>query len=131
MAKDLFKAFQLKKLLYPEHPVSVKTSVRAQNVQVWVKSKEIAKCLHSNNGSGHGILLRHHRLEKLFQGFPPSAAQVGKHLSVIQEISAEHLGYAEKKMAVRNALENLLAKLFAEFHHPFLVTERSEISPLT
>ena len=51
-------------------------------------------------------------LKKDFQGLPPATAQVGEEFSVIEEILAEYLGYAENEMAVRHGLQYLFAKPF-------------------
>ena len=52
--KNLFKVFEFKKRGHPEHPISVKTSSPTQYMQVRMESKEVAKCLHRNNGPRDG-----------------------------------------------------------------------------
>ena len=53
-------------------------------------------------------------LEKDLQGFPGTAAQIGKKLSIIQEVTAENFRDAEDKMPVRDLLEDIHTKPFLD-----------------
>jgi hypothetical protein len=90
-------------------------------VEVWIKSKEVAEGLDSNDGAGDGLVFRNCILEKNLQGFPGAAAQIGKKLPVIQKVTAEDFGDAEDEMTVRYLLEDIHAEPLPEFHHAFLM----------
>ena len=100
-------------------------------MEVWIESKKITEGLDGNDGAGDCILLWDTGLEKQFQGVPPTATQVGEEFSVIEEIPAKDLGYAEDKMTVWNGLEDFLTEPFPEFHYPLLMAGRAKVSPFT
>ena len=96
MPKDGLQLFQLQGRGDAEHAaVTIETAVRHQDVGVGIKSKEVAKALHSNNGAGDGIVFRYCILEKNLQGFPGAAAEIGKKLPIVEEVTAEDLGEAD------------------------------------
>ena len=68
-------------------------------------------------------------LEKYLQGFPSTAAEVGKKFSIIEKVSAHDLRDAEDEMPVRNLLEDVHTEPFAELHNALLVTGRTEMTP--
>ena len=75
VAEDLLQVFQLKRRRHTEHAISIKAAVRAQNMEVRMLSKEIAKRMYGDNGPWNRFLLLDGFLEKFLQGFPvpPSA----------------------------------------------------------
>ena len=93
-------------------------------------SKKIAERMYGNNGPRNSVFLRDGFLEKFLQGLPAATAEIGKELSVIEEIPAEDFGYAEDKMAVGYGLEDLFTEPFPEFHHSFLMTGWTEVAAL-
>ena len=58
MLKNRFKVLQLKKRRHPEHPAAMETSVRTQDMQVRMESKEVTKRLNCNNGSRRMVFFR-------------------------------------------------------------------------
>ena len=68
--------------------ISVKTSVRQKDVAVGIKPEEVAKGLNCDDRAGDRFLFRHGMLHKDLQGFPGTAAEGGKKLSIIQKITA-------------------------------------------
>ena len=86
-----------------------------------IKSKEVAKRLHSNDGARDRIGFRYCILEKNLQGFPGAATEIGQQLPIIQKVTAEDFGDAEDEMPVRDLFEDIHAEPFTEFHHPLLV----------
>jgi hypothetical protein len=90
-------------------------------VAVRIESEEVTERLHSDDSAGDGVILRDRLLEKDLQRFPGAAAQIGKELSIIQEVTTKDLRDAEHEMPVRNLFEDIHAQPFPEFHHPLLV----------
>ncbi len=88
---------------------AVEASVRHEDVAVRIESQEIAKRLDSDDGARNGIILRNRLLEKDLQGFPGRAAEIGKKLSIIQEVAEKDFREAEDEMPVRNLLEDIHA----------------------
>jgi hypothetical protein len=97
-------------------------------MQMWMKSKEVAKCLHHNNGSGYCFLFQDHFRDKFLQGFPPASTQVRKQFAIIKKISAKKFWHAEDKMPVWNRFKHLFTKLLAKFHDPLLVAGWTEVT---
>jgi hypothetical protein len=100
-------------------------------VAVRIESEEVAKGLHSNDRAGEGFLFRHGLLHENFQRLPSAAAEGGNKFSVVKKISAKNLRNAENEMAVGYLFEGIHAEPFPEFHNPFLVTRRAEMSSFT
>ena len=99
MLEDGLQLFQLQERHDAEHAlVAVETAVRHQNVTVGIMSDEVAKRLHGGDGAGDGVIFGNHLLEKDLQGFPCAAAEIGKKLPVVEEISTEDLRDAENEM---------------------------------
>ena len=68
---DGLQFFQFQRRGYAKHSfVSVKTSVRQEDVAVGIEAEKVAKSLHGNHRAGDGFLFRRHLLHKNFQGFP-------------------------------------------------------------
>ena len=127
--------FQFQRRRDAEHAlVAAETTVRHQNVTVGIMSDEVAKCLDSYNRTGNRILLRNRFLEKDLQGFPGAAAEIGKKLPVVEEISTEDLRDADTlkgtrdEMPVGDLLEDIHAEPFPELHHPLLVAGWAEVA---
>jgi len=95
-----------------------------------IESKEITEGLYCDDCARHSPLFGNNFLKKGLQRIPATATQMGKQLSIIEEISAENFGYAEYKMSVRNGLEDLFAKPLAKFHYTLLMTRWAEMPPL-
>jgi len=70
-------------------------------------------------------------LHENLQGIPGAAAETGKKLSIIQEVSAENLRNAKNEMPVRDLFENIRAEPLSEFHHAFLMAGRAEMPSFT
>jgi hypothetical protein len=51
--------------------------------------------------------------------------------SIVEEVSPEHLWYAEDTMTVWRSLEHFFTDPFPNFHYHFLMTGRAEVSVLT
>ncbi len=68
---------------------------------------------------------------KNLQGFPGAAAEPGKKLSVIQEVTAQNLRDAENEMTMRRLFEDIHAEPFAKLHDALLMTGRVEVSSFT
>ena len=66
---------------------AIKTAVGPQDVSVGIKSKEVAKALHSNEGTGDGIVFINCILEKYLQRFPGAAAEIGEKPPIIQKVT--------------------------------------------
>jgi len=129
--EDGLQLFQLQERGDAEHAlVAVETAVRHQNVGVRIVSQEIAEGLHGDDGAGDGIIFGNRLPEKDLQGFPGTAAQIGKKLPVIEEVSAEDLRDAENEMPVRNLLEHIHAQPFSEFHNTLLMAGWAEMPAL-
>ena len=58
---------------------------------VWIESEKIAESLDSDDGAGDGIVFGNRILEKNLQGFPGTAAQIGKKLPIVEKVTAEDL----------------------------------------
>ena len=69
-----------------------------------IESKEVTEGLYCDDCARHSPLFGNNFLKKGLQRIPATATQMGKQLSIIEEISAEDFGYAEYKMSVRNGL---------------------------
>jgi len=54
---------------------------------VRIESEEIAEGLDGDDGAGDGIIFGNRLLEKDLQEFPGAAAEIGKKLPVVEEIS--------------------------------------------
>ena len=54
--------------------------------------------LDGDDGAGDGIILRNCLLEKYLQGFLGAAAQIGKKLPVVEEVTSQDLRDAEDEM---------------------------------
>jgi hypothetical protein len=68
-------------------------------VGVRIESEEIAEGLDSDDGAGDGIVFPHCILDKDFQGFPGTAAEIGKKLPIIENVTAEDFWYAESPVS--------------------------------
>ena len=94
---------------------------------VGIESEEIAEGLDSDDGARDGIIFWNRILDKDLQGFPGAAAEIGKKLSIVEEVTAEDFRDAEYEMPVRNLgtpcgkVSPLHAEPFPEFHHAFLM----------
>ena len=108
--------------------VSVKAAVGYENVAVGIEAKEIAEGLNGDDRSGDGFLSRHGLLHKNFQRFPCTAAETGKKLPIIQEVTAEDFRDAEDEMAVRHFFEDIRAEPLPEFHHALLMAGWAEVA---
>jgi len=97
---------------------------------VGIESEEIAEGLDSNDGAGDGNVFMNGILEKDLQGFPGAAAQIGKKLPVIEEVTAEDFRDAEYEMTVGDLLEDIHAEPFPEFHHALLMARWAKVTPL-
>ena len=116
-------AFQLQGRGDAEHAsVAIKTAVRDEDVAVRMEAEEVPEGLHGDDGAGDGITFRNRLLKKDLQGFPGTAAEIGKKLPVVEEVTAEDLRDAEYEMPMGNLLEDIHAKPFPELHHPLLMT---------
>jgi hypothetical protein len=69
----------------------------------------------------------HRLLEEDLQGSPGTAAQIGKKLPAIQEISTQNLRDAEYEMPVRNLLEHIHTEPFPEFQNALLMAGWAEM----
>jgi len=125
------QVLQLKQRGHAEHAVSIKTAVRAKNMQVRMPAQEITESMYGDDCTRNGALLRNNFLEKFFQGFPCAPAEIRKQLSVVQEIPTEDFGYAENEMPVRYGLEDFLTQPFAKFHHAFLMAGWTKVAAFT
>lgn len=65
-AKDHLQVFRRESRNDPEHAVSVKTAVRAQDVTAGGESYKIAECLDGDHRPGHGAVLWYGVLKKRF-----------------------------------------------------------------
>ncbi len=54
-----------------------------------IETEEVAEGLDSDDGAGNGIVLVNRILEKNLQGFPGTAAQIGKKCPIVEEVTAE------------------------------------------
>ena len=88
---------------------------------MWIESEKIAEGLDSDNGAGDGIVFGDRILDKNLQGFPGAAAEIGKKLPILQEVTAEDFRDTEYEMPVRNLFEDIHAEPLPEFHHAFLM----------
>ena len=132
MLEDGLQLFQFKGWGDAEHAlVAVETAVRHQNVTVGIMSDEVAKRLHGDDGAGDGIIFGNHLLEKDLQGFPGAAAEGGKKLPVIEEVSAEDLRDAEDEMTVGYLLEDIHAEPFPELDHTLLMARWTKMPSFT
>jgi hypothetical protein len=123
--------FQLQRWSDAEHPaIAIETAVGHQDMAVGIESEKIAEGLDSDDGAGDGIVFMNRILEKDLQGFPGAAAEIGKKLSIVEEVTAEDFRYAEDEMTVGNLLEDIHAEPLSEFHHAFLVAGWAEMAPL-
>ena len=130
--KNGFQLLQLQRRGDAEHAfVAIETAISDEDVGVGIVSQEIAKRLHGDDGAGNGIIFGNRLLEKDLQGFPGTAAQIGKKLPVVQEISAQNLRDAEDKMAMGDLFEDIHAQPFSEFQHALLMTGRTEMAAFT
>jgi len=120
--EDGLQLFQFQGRGNAEHALfAVETAVGQEDVAVGVESEEVAKGLDGNDGARDVFLFRHCLLDKNLKGFPRATAQIGKKLSIIQEVTAEYLRDAENKMTVRHLFEDIHAEPFPEFDHALLM----------
>jgi len=89
--------------------VAIKTAVWDENATMGIGSEKVAKGLNNNDSAVDGILFMNRLLEKEFQGTPGTAAQICQQLSIIKEITPEHLWDAEDKMPIGDLLEDIHA----------------------
>ena len=97
---------------------------------VRIESEEATEHLHSDDRAGDGLLFRHGLLDEDFQGFPGTAAEIGKKFSVTKKVTTKDFREAEDKMPVGNLLEDIHAESFTEFNHAFLMAGRAEMAAL-
>ena len=95
-----------------------------------MESEKIAEGLDSDNGAGDGIVFGDRILDKNLQGFPGAAAEIGKKLPILQEVTAEDFRDTEYEMPMRNLLEDIHAEPLPEFHHPLLMTGWAKVAAL-
>jgi len=127
-----FQLFEFQRRGDTEHAfVSIKAAVGYEDVAVGIEAQGIAECLDGDDRAGQGFLFRYGLLEKDLQGFPGTAAQVGKKLSVIEKIPAEDFRDAEDEMAVRHFFEDIQAEPLAEFHHALLMAGWAKVAAFT
>ena len=88
---------------------AVEAAIGHEDMAVRIKSEKIAEGLDSDDGARNGIVLWDRLLVKDLQGFPGRAAEIGKKLSIIQEVAAKDFREAEDEMPVRNLLEDIHA----------------------
>ncbi len=86
-----------------------------------IETQEIAEGLDGDDGARNGIVLWDGLLEEDFQGLPGRAAQIGKKLPIIEEVTAEDFRDAEYKMTEGDLFEDIHAELLSELYHAFLV----------
>jgi hypothetical protein len=101
--------------------VTIETAIRDENVAVRIESEEVAEGLDGNDGAGDGIIFRNRILEKNLQGIPGATSQIGKELSIIQEVTTDDFRDTEYEMPVGNLLEYFHAPPLPEFHHALLM----------
>ena len=135
--EDGLQLFQLQRRGDAEHAaLTIKTAVRHQDVSVGIESEEIAKRLHCDDGAGDGIWghlaarCPHCILDKNLQRFPGRAAEIGKKLPIVEEVTAEDFRDAEYEMTVGDLLEDIHAEPLPEFHHALLMAGWAEMTPL-
>ena len=81
--------FEFERRSDAEHAsLAIKAAVRQKDVAVGIKPEEVAKGLNCDDRAGDRFLFRHGMLHKDLQGFPGTAAEGGKKLSIIQKITA-------------------------------------------
>jgi len=88
---------------------AVEAAIGHEDMAVRIESEEVTESLNGNDGARNGIILCDRLLEKDLQGFPGRAAEIGKKLSIIQEVAAKDFREAEDEMPVRNLLEDIHA----------------------
>jgi hypothetical protein len=64
-----------------------------------------------------------------FRDSQARAAEIGKKLHVIQEVTAEDVRDTEDEMPVRDRLEDIHAQPLPEFYHPLLMAGWAEMTP--
>ncbi|HOM08192.1 MAG TPA: hypothetical protein PLW40_10975 [Syntrophales bacterium] len=107
MPEDGLQLFQLKRRGDAEHvPAAVETAIRHEDVAVGIESEKISESLDGDDGAGDRIFFGNRIPDKDLQGFPGTAAEIGKKLPVIEEVSAQDFRDAEDEMPVRNLLED-------------------------
>jgi len=111
--------------------ISMKAAVRTKNMQMRMPSQEITESMYGNDRPWNCALFRYGFLEEFLQSFPGTTGEIGKQLSVVQEIPAEDFRYAKHKIAVGYGLEDFLTQPFAKFHHALLMTRGAEVPALT
>jgi hypothetical protein len=97
---------------------------------VGVDSQEIPKSLDGNDGAQDCILLWDNGLEKRFQRFPCTSAQLREESSIIKEVSPDNLGYAmsEDEGHLRLVAASQHGHHSHGFAHPLLRADRPKPS---
>ena len=122
MSENGLQLFQFQGWGDAEHaPAAVETAVGDEDVTVGIETQEIPEGLDGDDGAGNGIVLWDGLLEEDFQGLPGRAAQIGKKLPIIEEVTAEDFRDAEYKMMVGDLFEDIHAEPLSELYHAFLV----------
>ena len=120
--KDLFQGPRVQWRRHLERSASIKSAIGAEDVAMGIEVQEIPEGLDSNDCPGSSLVFWNGAKEKHLQGIPRRAAQLGEEFSIIEEVAAEDLWYAEGEVPVGDGLEDLLTKPFPEFHYSLLVT---------
>ena len=132
MPENGLQLFQLQRRGDAEDaPAAAEAAIGDEDVAVRIESEKIAECLDGDDGAGDGIILRNCLLEKYLQGFPGAAAQIGKKLPVVEEVSSQDLRDAGDEMPVGNLFEDIHAEPFAEPHHALLMARWAKMTALT
>ena len=92
-----------------EHTVSIKAAVRAQNMEVRMPSQKITERVNGDDRPRNRVLFRYGFLEEFPQSFPGTTGEIGKQLSIVEEIPAKYFRYAEYEMTVWNILQDFFA----------------------
>jgi len=77
VAEYLLNGFGINCRRNGKHTVFVKTTVRNQDVQMRMKSKEVTECLYGHNRARGRHFVTHTGRVERFQRLPSTAAQVG------------------------------------------------------
>jgi hypothetical protein len=127
-----FQLFEFQRRRNAKHSsFAIKTAIGQEAVAVGIESEEVAEGLDGNDRAGDWFLFRYGLLDKNLQGFPGAAAETGKKLSIIQEVTAENLWDAEDEMTVGHLFEDIHAEPLPEFHHALLMAGRTEMPSFT
>ena len=106
MAEKVLQISWLRARSYLEYPIVGKTAICDNGVQMGIEILKLTESLDGDSGTGGGAVIGDGLFQVGAQHFPGAARELGKQLSVIQEIDSQPLGDAEYPLPMGNGFEH-------------------------